>query len=227
MTANTERAHWSDRLPPEDAAALAAYSSSAMIVPNADAPVLMVIDVVESFVGPNVPILEAQKYSRKACGERAWAAIPGILRLIDAFRERGLQIIFTKADPLQAHAGPATRRPDAARDASLSNEFIAEASPTADDIVLTKVRASAFFATPLQSLLTKTGKRTVVLTGCTTSGCVRATAVDGTSAGFNVLVAEDAVYDRSGISHDVSLIDINAKYGSVMPADDIIRLLDD
>ncbi|NND03754.1 MAG: isochorismatase family protein [Acidimicrobiia bacterium] len=227
MTSDNGRAHWSDRLPPEDAAALAGYSSSSVIVPDAPAPVLMVIDVVESFVGPNVPILEAQQYSRKACGDRAWAAIPGILSLIDAFRERGLPIIFTRADPLQAHAGPATRRPDAARDASLSNEFIAEASPQPEDIVLTKVRASAFYATPLQSLLTKLGHRTVVLTGCTTSGCVRATAVDGTSAGFNVLVADDAVYDRSGISHDVSLIDINAKYGSVMPSADIIALLDD
>jgi len=227
MAANTETRHWSERLPPEDAAALAAYSSSSAIVPDANQPVLMVIDVVESFVGPNVPILEAQQYSRKACGDRAWAAIPSIIALVDAFRERDLPIIFTRADPLQAYTGPATRRPDAARDASLSNEFIAEAQPKQGDVVLPKVKASAFYATPLQSLLTKAGHRTIVLTGCTTSGCVRATAVDGTSAGFNVLVGEDAVYDRSGISHDVSLIDINAKYGSVMPTHEIIRLLDE
>lgn len=213
-------------MPPEDAAALAGYSSSQLVVAEAPAPLLMVIDVVESFVGPNAPIAEAQQYSRKACGERAWWAIPHIVRLIDAFRERELPILFTRADPLQAHAGPATRRPDAARDASLSNEFIAEARPAPQDIVMTKVKASAFFATPLQSLLTKTGRRTVVLTGCTTSGCIRASAVDGTSHGFNVLVAEDAVFDRSGISHDVSLIDINAKYGTVLPSREIITLLD-
>lgn len=227
MAEETEPRNWSERLPPEDAAALAGYSSASTIVPNAISPVLMVIDVVESFVGPNVPILEAQQYSRKACGERAWAAIPSIITLIEAFRERDLPIIFTRADPLQTHTGPATRRPDAARDAGLSNEFIAEARPEPGDVVLPKVKASAFFATPLQSLLTKAGHRTVVLTGCTTSGCVRATAVDGTSAGFNVLVGEDAVYDRSGISHDVSLIDIDAKYGSVLPSSAIIRLLDD
>ncbi len=186
----------------------------------------MVIDVVEAFVGPNAPVVEAQQHSRKACGERAWAAIPAIQALIDAFRDRGLPIIFTRADPLQAHTGPATRRPDAARDATLSNEFIAEAQPKPGDIVMTKVKASAFFATPLQSLLTKAGHRTVVLSGCTTSGCIRATAVDGTSHGFNVLVAEDGVYDRSAISHDVSLIDIDAKYGSVLTAAAIIDLLD-
>lgn len=218
--------HWSERLPPEDAAALAGYSSSDLVVPKATAPALMVIDVVESFIGPDAPIPEAQRYSRKACGERAWAALPAIRGLIEAFRLRELPIIFTRADPLQTHTGPATRRPDAARDAALSNEFFEQARPEPGDVVMPKVKASAFFATPLQSLLTKTGRRTVVLTGCTTSGCIRATAVDGTSHGFDVLVAEDAVFDRSSISHDVSLIDIDAKYGSVLPSQTIIGLLD-
>ncbi len=226
MAEQESQPHWSDRLPAEDAAALAGYSSSDQIVATADAPVLLVIDVVESFVGPDAPIREAQAVSRKACGERAWAAMPGITRLIDAFRERGLPIVFTRADPLQRHLGAATRRPDAARDASLSNEFLAEAHPKPEDMVLPKVRASAFFGTPLHSYLSKHGHRTVVLTGCTTSGCIRATAVDATSNGFNVLVAEDAVFDRSGISHDVALIDIDAKYGSVIPATSVVALLD-
>jgi maleamate amidohydrolase len=218
--------HWSERMPAEDAAALAGYSSSSAIVPTAEAPVLMVIDIIESFVGPDAPIAEAQQYSRKACGERAWAAIPPVLSLIDEFRARGLPIVFTRGDPLQTHTGPATRRPDASRDAALSNEFIAEAMPAAGDVVVPKIRASAFFGTPLQSFLTKNDHRTVILTGCTTSGCIRATAVDGTSYGFNVLVAEDGVFDRSAISHDVSLIDIDAKYGTVLPAATIVSLLD-
>ncbi|MFT7473646.1 MAG: maleamate amidohydrolase [Verrucomicrobiales bacterium] len=222
-----DQPHWRDRLPEQDAAALAGYSSAKTVVARADAPVLMVIDVVESFVGPDAEIAEAQQYSRKACGERAWWAIPAILTLIDEFRSRGLPIVFTHGDPNQTHIGPATRRPDAARDASLSNEFIAQARPERGDMVVPKVKASAFFGTPLQSFLTKNGHRTVVLTGCTTSGCIRATAVDGTSSGFGVLVAEDGVFDRSAISHDVSLIDIDAKYGSVLPASTIISLLDD
>ena len=218
--------HWTNRLPPEDAAALAGYSSRDVITPTAERPVLMVIDVVESFVGPNLPITEAQVVSRKACGERAWAAIPSIVALIEAFRARDLPIVFTRGDALQRHAGPATRRPDAVRDAALSNEFIAETTPEPDDVIVPKVRASAFFGTPLASFLTKNDHRTIVLTGCTTSGCIRATSVDGTSHGFNVLVAEDGVFDRSAISHDVSLIDIDAKYGSVLSAAAIIDLLD-
>lgn len=218
--------HWSDRLDAEDAAALAGYSSSDKVTPDAKAPVLMVIDVVESFVGEDLPILDAQKVSRKACGHRAWAAIPGVLDLIEAFRARNLPIVFTRGDPLQQFTGPATRRPDAQSDAKLSNEFIAEARPEPNDIVIHKVKASAFFATPLATFLTKNEHRTVVLTGCTTSGCIRATAVDGTSNGFNVLVAENGVFDRSALSHDVSLIDINAKYGSVLTSADIIALLE-
>lgn len=218
--------HWSDRLPPEDAAALAGYSSRDVITPSAVRPVLMVIDVVESFVGPNLPITEAQKVSRKACGERAWATIPSIVALIQAFRSRSLPIVFTRGDSLQRHAGPATRRPDAVRDAALSNEFVPETTPGPDDVIVPKVRASAFFGTPLASYLTKNDHRTIVLTGCTTSGCIRATSVDGTSHGFDVLVAEDGVFDRSAISHDVSLMDIDAKYGSVLPTATIIDLLD-
>lgn len=226
MNPTTNTGHWSERLPPEDAAALAGYSSRDKVVSTAHAPVLMVIDVVESFVGPDVPIAQAQTVSRKACGDRAWLAIPGIVSLIDAFRARQLPIVFTRADVLQRHVGPATRRPDAARDASLSNEFQAETSPAPEDIIIPKIKASAFFSTPLHAYLTKKGHRTIVLTGCTTSGCIRATAVDGTSNGFGVLVAEDAVFDRSAISHDVALIDIDAKYGSVLASTEIISLLD-
>ena len=132
--------HWSDRLDAEDTAALAGYSSSDKVTPDAKAPVLMVIDVVESFVGEDVSILEAQKVSRKACGHRAWLAIPGVLDLIAAFRARNLPIVFTRSDPLQQFTGPATRRPDAQRDAKLSNEFIAEARPEPNDIVIHKVK---------------------------------------------------------------------------------------
>ena len=217
--------HWSERLPASDRAALAGYSSRDVVVPAAPHPVLMVIDVVEAFVGPDAPIGEAQQTSRKACGERAWWAIPHIVRLIEAFRSRGLPIVHTRGDTLQRHIGPATRRPDAERDVHLSNEFVADVAPSPGEMILPKVKASAFFSTPLQSYLTKNDLRTIVLTGCTTSGCIRATSVDGTSHGFNVLVAEDAVFDRSAISHDVSLIDIDAKYGSVLPAATIIDLL--
>lgn len=227
MPPKTNLPHWSERLPAEDVAALAGYSSSDIIVPDAPSAVLMVIDVVESFVGADVPIAEAQKVSRKACGEYAWAAIPSIALLIGTFRDRNLPIVFTRSDTLVQHVGPATRRPDAARDSGLSNEFINEAMPSPNDVVIPKVRASAFFGTPLISYLTMHHHQTIVLTGCTTSGCVRATSVDGTSFGLNVLVAEDGVFDRSQMSHDVALHDINAKYGAVMPAANVVALLGD
>lgn len=221
----TDRPHWSERLSEQDAAALAVYSSSSLIAPEANSPVLVVIDVTDAFVGPDLPILDAQKVSRKACGDRAWAAMPSIIGLIAAFRDRGLPIIFTRADPLQHHMGPASRRPDAARDVDLSNEFAAGIEPRDDEVVIPKVKASVFFGTPLPALLTRAGYRTLVLAGGTTSGCVRASAVDATSFGFGVLVAEDAVFDRADLVHDVALIDIDAKYGSVISAQEIMNLL--
>ena len=222
---SADHPHWSERLNEQDAAALAGYSSSKSITPAADSPVLVVIDVTEAFVGPDLPILDAQNVSRKACGERAWSAIPNIVTLIDAFRARQLPILYTRPDPLQHHIGPASRRPDAAKDAWLSIEFPEGISPNDTEIVMPKVKASIFFGTPLHSLLVGRGYRTLVLTGGTTSGCVRASAVDATSYGFNVVVADDAVFDRAGLVHDVALIDIDAKYGSVLPSKAIIELL--
>lgn len=186
---------------------------------------LVVIDVTEAFVGPDIPILDAQKVSRKACGDRAWSAIPNIVTLIEAFRARRLPIVYTSPDPLQHHIGPASRRPDASEDSRLSNAFPQGISPADTEIVMPKVKASIFFGTPLHSLLIGRGYHTLVLTGGTTSGCVRASAVDATSYGFNVLVAEDAVFDRAGLVHDVALIDIDAKYGSVLASRAIVELL--
>jgi nicotinamidase-related amidase len=222
----TSTPHWSERLDEQDAAALAAYSSSASVTPSAEDPVLVVIDVTEAFVGPDLPVLEAQKISRKACGERAWAAMSQIRELVEAFRERELPIVYTLPDPLQRFIGPATVRPDAAKDASLSNRIVADVAPASDDMVMPKVKGSVFFGTPLEAYLTRRGARTLVLTGGTTSGCVRASAVDGSSLGFRILVAEDAVFDRAGLVHDVSLIDIDAKYGKVLPTARILQLLE-
>lgn len=217
--------HWSDRLSEAEAGVLGAYSSSKAVIPDAEAPVLVVIDVTEAFVGPDVAIAAAQKVSRKACGERAWAAIPNIGKLIEAFRSHDLPIVYTRPDPLQQHIGPATRRPDAAMDKDLSDAFAGGIEPRPGEIVMPKVKASVFFGTPISALLNRLDRRTLVLVGGTTSGCIRASAVDATSYGFGVLVAEDAVFDRVDLIHDVSLIDISAKYGSVLSTETIVGML--
>lgn len=85
-----------------------------------------------------------------------------------------------------------------------------------DDAVLVKKYASCFFGTDLTSRLLSRGVDTVILCGCTTSGCVRATAVDACSLGFRTIVVEEATGDRSPLPHVASLFDIQAKYGDVV-----------
>jgi ribulose-5-phosphate 4-epimerase/fuculose-1-phosphate aldolase/nicotinamidase-related amidase len=94
-----------------------------------------------------------------------------------------------------------------------------------DETLLVKKYASCFFGTPLAAQLTAKGVDTIVVTGVTTSGCVRATAVDGCSAGFRVIVPRQAVSDRWGPSHGMSLFDIDMKYGDVVDVDEALAYL--
>ena len=90
------------------------------------------------------------------------------------------------------------------------------------EIVITKQYASSFFGTSLAATLTAAGIDSLVLTGVSTSGCVRATAVDGCQHGFVTVVARDGVGDRRPEPHEANLFDIQAKYGEVLDADAVI-----
>ncbi len=94
------------------------------------------------------------------------------------------------------------------------------------DMLLVKKYASCFFGTDLISRLVSRGVDTLIITGCTTSGCVRASAVDACSYGLHTIVVEDAVGDRAPLSHLTSLFDIDAKYGDVTTTDAVIAHLD-
>lgn len=95
------------------------------------------------------------------------------------------------------------------------------------DHVLDKRQASSFHGTELESMLTAAGVDTIVLTGCTTSGCIRATAVDGCAHGYRVIVAEEGVGDRAVEPHEANLFDIDAKYGDVRPVSEVVEYLRD
>jgi nicotinamidase-related amidase len=203
----------------DDRAVLSAYARER--APYAGLrPALVVIDVTEAFVGPNTPVAQAQESSRQACGERAWAALPAINSLLETFRRLRRPIIFTAPDQAQRWVGAATRGASTAEETA-DTAFVDGIRPREDELTITKAKASIFFGTPLLSGLIQRGCDTIVLTGGTTSGCVRASAVDGTSLGFEVLIAEDGCFDRTALSHAVSLAEIDLKYGRVMPAGDI------
>ena len=104
-------------------------------------------------------------------------------------------------------------------------EFVPDIAPGPADVVLPKKHPSAFFGTPLASYLINAQADTLVVTGCSTSGCVRGTVVDAFSYNFKTLVPHDAVYDRSRISHAVNLFDIASKYADVMPTEEALSTL--
>ena len=104
-------------------------------------------------------------------------------------------------------------------------EFVADSAPQPEDILLPKYHPSAFFGTPLVSYLVDKNVDTLVVTGCTTSGCVRGSVVDGFAYNFRIVVPHDAVYDRSDTSHAVNLFDMSAKYADVMTTSETLSRL--
>ena len=98
-------------------------------------------------------------------------------------------------------------------------------SPLPNEHLLVKKYASAFFGTSLASTLTAAGVDTLIITGCTTSGCVRASAVDGCQYGFRTIVVKEAVGDRAPEPHEANLFDIDAKYGDVVTLEDALDYL--
>jgi nicotinamidase-related amidase len=95
--------------------------------------------------------------------------------------------------------------------------IVDEVAPARGDVLLPKKHPSAFFGTPLTSHLIDLGADTLFVTGCTTSGCVRASVTDAFALNFKVVLPEECVYDRSPTAHAVNLWDMNGKYADVMP----------
>ncbi len=98
-------------------------------------------------------------------------------------------------------------------------------APSADEPVITKLFASAFFGTPLASLLASAGCDGVIVTGASTSGCIRATAVDALQHGYRVTVPREAVGDRNPAAHEANLYDVDAKYGDVVSLEEVLDRL--
>ena len=101
-----------------------------------------------------------------------------------------------------------------------------EIAPSPKDLVITKQKPSGFFATPMAGYLTQLHCDSVIVTGTTTSGCVRATVLDAFSNNYRVAMVEDGCFDRSQASHAITLCDMNAKYADVVKADEVLGYFD-
>jgi nicotinamidase-related amidase len=200
-------------------------------------PALLVIDVNYNFVGDKVePILDSIKRWPNSCGEDGWAAVPRIRSLIDSARTNGVPVIYTTGD-VRADRwdrgswawknSRTSKKGPAPTTTNLDpNAILPDIAPIPTDIVIKKLKPSGFYGTNLESFLTLLKADSVVLVGTTTSGCVRATALDAFSANYRVTVVEDGCFDRSQASHAINLCDLNAKYADVIAADEVAAYFD-
>ena len=191
-------------------------------------PALLVIDVQYRSVGDGpMPIREAIKQYPTSCGEAGWDAIPHIADLVRVFRENKWPVIFPHVARKIGHDHGAfsAKIPGVMRIPPAGYDFVKEVAPEPGELLLPKTQASAFFGTPLATYLIGGGVDSLVLTGCTTSGCVRASVVDACALNFKSIVPSDAVYDRSPTSHAVNLFDIASKYADILPTHAVIDKL--
>ncbi|HLQ90168.1 MAG TPA: isochorismatase family protein [Xanthobacteraceae bacterium] len=198
-------------------------------------PALLIIDVNWAFCGDKPePILESIKKWRNSCGDDAWIALPYIRSLIDKCHEKGIPVIYTtgvrRADNWDSGSWLwKNSRNGEDRGAPIpnidGNEIVAPIAPGPRDLVVYKQKPSGFFGTNMASYLTLLGCDSLIMTGTTTSGCVRATVLDAFSLNYHIALAEEGCFDRSQASHAINLCDMNAKYADVVKTEEALAFL--
>lgn len=196
-----------------------------------DKPALLLIDLYRWVFGDKPePLLEAVKTWPGSCGMAGWDALPHIQRLLRLARDAGIPVIHTTGldgagveswAALGQRRGP--RDPRRATDERSRRKFdiIDEVKPLPGEAVLRKASPSAFWGTPLVGHLNFLGVDTLITCGESTSGCVRASVVDGCTNRIRMIVVEECVFDRTEMSHAVNLFDMNQKYADVVPLSEV------
>ncbi len=193
-------------------------------------PALLIIDVQYRTVGTKpAPFREAVKEFPTACGQVGWDAVHNIEKVLALFRERGWPVLYPYVSMKESFdtGRLAEKVPALMTVAAKGYEFVREIAPREGDILLPKKHPSAFFGTPLASYLVDLQADTLVVTGCTTSGCVRGTVVDGFAYNFKVAIPHECVYDRGPTAHAVNLFDMSEKYADVMTTEVCLAALRD
>ena len=182
-------------------------------------PALLLIDFCQAYFDPECDLFADVE-----------DALESALRIRAAARNAGIPIILTY---VAYHAGGADGGRFFEKAAPLRHfikgnpmgAFGPGLAPYADELVISKQYPSAFFGTSLASTLTAMGVDSVLLTGLTTSGCVRASCVDAMSHGFKTAVIADACGDRHAAPHEANLFDMNAKYADVVSEPEVLAFL--
>jgi len=184
------------------------------------APALLLVDFVNDFCDPE-----------RFGGGNILAAVARAQVLLAAMRERHRPIAYTRvvyADD-GADAGTFCLKVPALRtitEHAPGGQVVDDLAPAAGECIVRKTQPSAFFGTGLAPWLVGKGVDTVIVTGCTTSGCVRASVVDAMSYNFRTIVVTDAVGDRALGPHEANLFDMGQKYADLMTCEEVVAALD-
>lgn len=189
-------------------------------------PVLLVIDPYYAALGDRpLPILESVKTWPSSCGMEGWEAIYRTQDLLKAARTHGIPVVFNapiRDFPTWSRSSRGTRKlPEELE--KMKFEIVDEVKPLQGELIVRKSAPSAFCGTPLLFHLINLGVDTIIACGETTSGCVRATVVDGCSYRFRMGVVEECTFDRTQASHAVNLFDMNQKYADVVTLEETIK----
>lgn len=181
---------------------------------------LVVVDFVNGFADPDV-----------LGGGSIPPAIAQTVPLLDDLRSKGLPVAFTRhvyADDGSDHGLFNVKLPtnNKLTESGTLGQVVDELKPRDGELILNKRYPSAFFGTHFATWLTTHGVDTLIVTGCVTSGCIRATVVDGMCLGFRPIVIEECVGDRAPEPHEANLFDIRQKYGDVISKAELAKDLE-
>lgn len=226
---------WERFLTAQDKARVAAQNRGSMGF--GERPALLLIDLYRAVFGDKPePLTEAIKRFPSSCGPVAWEAIPHLQRLLASAREAGIPVIYSTGleggipswrRPRQGASAQTGRGEESPEERKRRNEIILEVEPQEGELVLKKASPSVFWGTPLAAYLTALNIDTVIVGGESTSGCVRASVVDGATNRYRMMVVEECVFDRDEASHAINLFDMDQKYGEVISLDDTLEWVAD
>ena len=179
-------------------------------------PAVLVIDFSCGFTDPAC-----------ALGSDLTAEVEATKRLLDVARAKGLPVVFTTIgyEPGLKDGGLWLEKVPALGDLQIGGRWVEidpRLEPREGETIVVKKGASAFFGTNLAAILISQGIDSVLLCGATTSGCIRATAIDLLQYGFPTLVPRECVGDRAQAPHDANLFDIQAKYADVVSVEEAL-----
>lgn len=193
-------------------------------------PCLLIIDVQNIYAGPDRPITEVIGELPFGCGDRAHRAVEHIQVVLQTARALAVPVFYSRQVQRRTLAfSTGITKTDKVDERNLEGsrgvQIVDAIAPTGNDIVIDKSYASLFYGTPVLSYLIKLGIDTLLICGGSTSGCVRATAVDAVMRNYTVAIVEDCVYDRIEASHTMNLFDLWLKYAALISSDEAAHYL--